>query len=238
VTPTLWVTPHYKSQVVLSALHVGTGFDMRPIHEAPFDPGPSVVYGVLRGCSEIIRRCEASGAPYWHIDHGYFKRSVRPFDGYFRISKNALQAVARAPDGKRWKALDIKLGKWGHLRGSKDYIIPPTLPIMAHFGVDWEPPTQGLLNPVIARKGEVPFVLSQARSVTAFNSNCAVEAVVAGVPARQEIGVVGRRYFSTEFRHIPNRDELVRGLAYGQFTLDEMRSGLAWELVEACQNTQ
>ena len=75
MTPTIWVAPHYKSQVVLSALHRGTGFPMLQIYDAPFDPGPSIVYGLLRGGSELIRRCNSAGSPYWHIDHGYFHRS-------------------------------------------------------------------------------------------------------------------------------------------------------------------
>ena len=137
MTPTIWATPNKNSQVVCSAIHRATGFPMKQIHEAGPYPGPSIVYGLLRGCSELIQRCEISATPYWHVDHGYFKRSApEKFDGYYRITKNGLSAAQEvgASDVTRWAALGIELAP---MRPDEGVVLvcPPTIAIAAHFNV-------------------------------------------------------------------------------------------------------
>ena len=219
MTPTIWVTPHYKSQVVLGALHRGTGFPMLPIHEAPYDPGPSIVYGILRGCSELIHRCTAAGSPYWHIDHGYFGRR-KDFLGYYRITKNALAGRSAAigwSNGSRWQTLGVGLAK-ERGDGEVNIAIPPTLPIRAHFR-----PTAWPVAPdeQASEKDGVSLheLLPIARNVRAFNSMAALDAWVAGVDAWQDYGPLDGPW------RMDDRELVCSWLADQQWTLTEMEEG-------------
>lgn len=219
MTPTLWVTPHYKSQVVLGALHRGTGFPMRPIHEAPYDPGPSIVYGVLRGCSELIHRCATAGSPYWHIDHGYFGRR-RDFSGTYRITKNGLAAGSREvgwSDGTRWRRLGITLAQ-PQLDGKVNVAIPPTLPIRAHFRLSHWPVSP---DESVSEKDRIrlAYLLEDARHVRAFNSMAALEAWIDGVQASQEYGPLDHGF------QMNDREMVCSWLADQQWTLAEMETG-------------
>jgi len=221
---------------VCSALHRGTGFPLKmawdfPTHETP----PSIVYGILRGCGEIIRRCEKAKVDYWHIDHGYFRSGH--YDGYYRITKNAL-AKSYDPDqkvlGDRWELLDLPIEPW---RGNKDapYLFcPPTPNIVSHFNLgDWETQTVAKYSfsrdeYKVRRKGDSEPVADAIRGsmgVVTFNSNVAVEALRLGVYAFADYGPAKR------FWEDDDRLSLFQQLAYAQFTLDEMSSGFAWKHV-------
>lgn len=218
MSPTIWVTPHYKSQVVLGALHRGTRFLMRPIDEAPYDPGPSVVYGILRGCSELIHRCATAGSPYWNIDHGYFGRR-RDFSGYYRITKNGLAAGSRDigwSNGSRWRSLGIQLAE-PLTSGTTNIAIPPTLPIRAHFRLSAWPVSP---DEQISEKDGTPLedMLLDGRHVRAFNSMGALDAWVKGVPATQEYGPLDKW-------HMGEREHVCSWLADQQWTLEEMEAG-------------
>lgn len=227
MTPTIWVTPNKNSQVVCSAIHRATGFPMRQVHEAEPIPGPSIVYGLLRGCSEIIQRCEASSTDYWHIDHGYFKRSApEKFDGYYRITRNGLSVrpmPERFETHTRFADLRIPLSKMRE-EGDVVMICPPTIPVAAHFGlkpmewverISYEVKSHGKTPLLRLKSSAEPTAQAIARSaeVIAYNSNIAVDALVAGVPARQEQGPV---------RPDVDRISLLDWLANNQWRLDEV----------------
>lgn len=78
-------------------------------------------------------------------------------------------------------------------------------------------------------------VLRDTHILITHNSNAAVEAVLEGVPVC--VSPISAAYpMSTPLEDIerprmPDRTEWLHSLAYGQFTLDEMRSGKALALI-------
>lgn len=76
--------------------------------------------------------------------------------------------------------------------------------------------------------------LSKAHCCVTFNSNSAVEAVIAGIPSFAfDVGSMALKVCNTDWDAIenpilPDRTQWLRDLAYAQWTPDEMRKGLAW----------
>ena len=79
--------------------------------------------------------------------------------------------------------------------------------------------------------------LAGAKAVISYNSNLAVDAVLAGVPTiTRDIGsmawpVSGHHFeylMDPELLHLP-REEWLNDLSYAQWTLEEMASGATWE---------
>ena len=250
MTPTIWVTPNKNSQAVCEAVFMGTAFPVRPVMEAPVPPGPSVIYGVLRGCSEIMARCEMIGQPFWHIDHGYFHRSPQNTQsGYYRITKNSTTSAMPIgdTDSARWQALELDVADW---RGDGDYVLvcPATLPIAAHYR---EPPMGwvGRVERIIHDFGfkakrrlktattTLEDDLRVAHAVVTFNSNVAIDAALQGIPAWQEIGPLHTgalwEFFSDSAFSHPPRMRIFHHLANQQFTLGEIRAGVANEIFGA-----
>lgn len=74
-----------------------------------------------------------------------------------------------------------------------------------------------------------------AHAVVTFNSNSAVEALVAGYPVFADDpgsmvwGVCNKSIIDVENPKYPERRQWLDNLCYAQWTLDEMRQGKAWE---------
>jgi hypothetical protein len=84
-------------------------------------------------------------------------------------------------------------------------------------------------------KGTLERDLSEAACVIAYNSNATVDAVLAGIPA---ITVdEGAMAWDVTSHHVsqalvtPDRNEWFRRMAWTQWTLQEITSGEAWEVV-------
>lgn len=73
--------------------------------------------------------------------------------------------------------------------------------------------------------GELAAALAGARLVVCWNSNAGVDALLAGKPTHVE-DVGGMAYGIDE----TNREPWLHRLAWRQFTLEEITSGLAWEV--------
>ena len=288
--PTIWYTDNIHSRKVCLALADGTGFPMRRAVEAcdmaGKNPGPSIVYGLLRGCSEIIQRCQAAGEDWWHIDHGYIGRGH--YAGHYRITYRGLQTKV-LPHGSRSNipvlpariSYDMKPWREG---GKYVVLIPPTLVVDAHYGsaYHWDKPEQHRWVDEIKRSfnkfsegghrlcGEYTYELvvstkdgprfdelkDAALAVIAHNSIAAVEALMYGIPAYHTHGVL-REFCGIWFNDAcscvwgnpggwvgqddggdcgiwgkPDREPFLNWLTHQQFTLDEMRSGEAWTILE------
>lgn len=102
-------------------------------------------------------------------------------------------------------------------------------------------------HPLAARRGAIlpvkgaPFIngtldsaLSKAAVVVTYNSNTAVDAVLAGVPTvTQNAGSMAREVSGHTIgdRVTPDREEWAARLAWCQWSIEELRSGVAWETV-------
>lgn len=201
-------------------------------------PGPSIVYGIIRGCGEIINLCEVKHYDYWHIDNGYMNRH-----SYYRVSENGLQApLGRSADSKRFESLGIRTRPWNN--GSYILLCPPTPFIQAHYRLyDWRHQVERELSGWTDRDIRVrtkadtePIDWNNVYCVVTFNSNVGLEALINGVPAIATGPTPWASFCAMNLKHIeslnrPDREPLLNYLANNQFTLDEMRSGYAWECV-------
>lgn len=83
-------------------------------------------------------------------------------------------------------------------------------------------------------EGTLEAALERAAVVVTFNSNTAVEAVLAGVPTvTQDMGSMAREVTGHRIGDLirPERREWAARLAWCQFEMAEIRSGFAWECV-------
>lgn len=93
-------------------------------------------------------------------------------------------------------------------------------------------------RPIIIKpkgEGDLDEALRDAWCIVTYSSNAAVDAILAGVPAvvlgQSAVRPVAWSLDNIENPAWPERELWLRALAHHQFTLDEMRSGYAWEQV-------
>jgi len=244
------VTTHQHSRAILGAMSQGSGAPM--VSAGTLQPfGDAIVYGRLRGCDRIIRDADAAGRSWVYIDRGYL-RATRDMDysGYFRATWNHLQGDGTGkPNFDRLRALNITLRPW-RADGHHVLVCPPGEVYAGLSGFDavqWredvvaklaqhtdrpvrvrEKPRTGARNAPLAQD------LLDCWAVVAHSSNVAVDALVLGVPVFVTDRCGARRCALTDLAKIEtplladDREEWAATLAAQQWTMDEMRSGLAW----------
>jgi len=202
-------------------------------------------YGVLRGTLEIINKVKN----YYYIDHGYFNQSKRLFennrtnvinlDGYFRIVYNNFihNGIGNYPDD-RLKKLNLDIIDQ---KKSGDFIIisePSAIMKKVYNVPQWTEDTIKLVKKYTDRKviihnkfskEPLDFLLKNAWAFISLQSTAGFKAMQKGVPAfftdhfLKNIG---------EIKDIENpiiNYNIFNNLAYGQWTLNEIESGEAWE---------
>jgi hypothetical protein len=251
----VWHTGVGNNEYMVSAFErglraCGVPFESRSASTYDGHPRPSVSYGMLRGVCKIYQDCSKAKVEWWNIDHGFFKRSRQDtFDGYYRIGRNALTPSfwpKAIESGSRWRKLRIEPAPWAWKAVGPIILCPPTDAMSSFFGVSaeaWVKQTVGKIHPnlrhlakVRLKSDKIPIqkALRSARAVAVFNSNVAVEALVAGIPAVADEGIVrswnnfGAERLHEDFTKL-DRNILFRAAAECQFTIAEMRSGLAWK---------
>jgi len=238
---TIYETDHPHSQVICRALSRGIKSRLAP--PTSLLDGEAAMYGVLRGCGEIIRQCQWIGRTYYHVDHGYIGRGH--YAGHYRISKNGLQW-----DGSghypvdRWKSFRVDPAPWR--KTGRDVVVCPLSSAMGkHFDIsphEWLKSVIAELakhtdRPVVIKpkhEGNLAEVLEDAWCVVAHQSNVAVEAVLLGIPAivtgpSAAVPVARTKLSDVENLNYAERGGWCAGLAYHQWTLAEMREGKPWE---------
>lgn len=249
------MTTHQHSRAILGAMSQGAGAPM--VNASALQPfGDAIVYGRLRGCDRIIREADAAGRAWLYVDRGYL-RATRDMDysGYFRCTWNHLQGDGTGePNFDRLRALNITLRPW-RADGHHVLVCPPGEVYAGLSGFDataWHQDVVARLaqytdRPIRVRQKptgggrNVPLAqdLVDCWAVVAHSSNVAVDALVLGVPVFVTDRCGARRCALTDLSKIESplladdREEWAATLAAQQWTLDEMRSGLAWrELLE------
>ena len=213
-----------KSADICRAFAIGAG---------PYAKG-DVFYGVD---AHSLPRLRAS-KNYWYIDNSYFD-VVR--GQQFRVTHNAIQVDPgkHESDGKRFDRLGLKVKPWRFIEGKYTLFCPQSpwfMAAVAQWKGDW------LAQQLLTFGGEQLRIrpwnsdkltiaesfrkdLAGARHLITHSSAAAVEALLEGVPV-----TVAR--MSAVFGIDPQHDtrlHAMRVLADNQFTLEEMRSGYAWE---------
>lgn len=240
--PKIYATEHIHSRVVCKAFQEGSEGVIVPPDE--LKAGPAVVYGVLRGCGEIIQECQWLKRDFYHIDHGYF-RSATDYSGFYRITKNALQTSGisdRMPNNQRFFQLGLGIRPWKK-HGRTIVVLPPSEYVGWFFNVDpmvWRVAVENEIRRWTDREivvkskdgGNLAPYLEKAWCVVTHSSNGAVDAVLNGVPVIT-LGLSAAEPVSWGWEQIeapewPEREWWAWELANNQWTLDEMRDGTAW----------
>ncbi len=245
--PVVIYTDHSISKTVCYNFAKGSNLVMCHVNNFNDFSQTIATYGILRGTGDILEKVNN----FYYIDHGYFKQSSRTFlnkktniidlDGYFRIVFNNYMhdGLGDYPDD-RLRKLNIKfldLSKKG------DYIILSQplgffSKIQEADNKNWVEETTKLIKKFSDRKiiihnkfSKVPLdeLLKKAWAFVSLQSTAGFSAMIKGVPA----------YFTEKNMKNINRIEEIENpkinysvfnnLAYGQWTLNEMQSGEAWE---------
>ena len=206
--------------------------------DADFRAGPSAWYGVHPTLVKTWQNMLRAGGDYWYVDNGYLGRD------YFRVTKNLLQhsGIGR-PDFARLKRIGVQIKPWTNT-GSHILLCPHTdyfhdlmLGDTARQWVDSVIKQIQTERQIRIRHKSDPKPLqadlADCWCVVTPQSNCAVEAILAGVPAFVT-GQSAALPMSSGQLDIENpvrpdgRMEWAGVLAANQWTLSEIESGVAW----------
>jgi hypothetical protein len=245
-----------KSRRMCRLWSQGTGAAV--IYDAPHPiPGEAAFfYGVTDRQVALFNEVRASGVDWYYMDNGYapcpyIKPNGHPLE-MFRITKNSRQhtglgegdpdrAQLYMPAIKPWIAAgeaillcvqsDTYYRIWG--TGLSKWVASTTREIRKTTS------RQIILRDKPTRSGGavVPFstALETAHCVVTFDSRCAVEAILAGVPAfvTQQCAAMpmsAGALFDIECPRMPaRRDEWAGVLASNQWSPQEIESGEAWD---------
>lgn len=204
-------------------------------------------YGVDASNEAAWRAVRKARAPYYYCDNAYFDQ-VR--GQYFRVTRNGLQhnGVGRS-NGKRFNDLGIEMRPWRQ-RGDHVVVCPQSehfMRTLAGVDFDWTRTTLSALarftsRPVRLRewsrdKAALAATLDDdlrgAHALVTWSSAAAVMAVTAGVPV-VTMGPCAAAPMAGDLADIenlpqPERMNWASVLADNQWTLEEMKSGRAWE---------
>lgn len=198
----------------------------------------------------LLAAAQRDGRTWYYGDHAFYRRGR-----YYRVTMNAyqyqpsLQAIARAtPD--RFRALHIEMAPTWKKQGTAVVVCPNSSVYMAQHGInahEWTMDcvrqiSQATDRNIIVRwkvqAGRRPIYrdLDDAWAVVTYNSACAVDALLVGVPvfvlcpwattARMGLSDLSK----IESPVYPeSRQQFLWELANHQWTLPEIAAGYAWE---------
>lgn len=212
------------------------------------EPWPGLVTGVVHfhyhGAAALaIATCRKLGIPHYWIEGAYVNR-----DRFFRITKNRNQAQFRKASDRRFADVfeGVKIEKWRPVTGQK-ILFCETASDMTDFdprALQWEADVRDYLESV-RRSGDIVYRgreskkplredLAGAECLISYNSNAAIESLLAGVPV-----IVSPESICFEFSRWNllnlwrgDRQALWNLISESQFTLEEMADGVAWECVK------
>jgi hypothetical protein len=255
--PRVYMTDHVHSRVVCASAAVGCGGQI--VETTELLPGPAVVWGVLRGCNEVICKAVWAQHPFYHIDNGYFLRGH--YGGYYRVTPNGLSVsdafdrfVYPPIDRSRWCRIKKSVDLYPLNRNGRNVIVcGPTTMFSEHFPwlkLDHEGWIREVVKelsyytdrPIVVKKkyeGQLRDFLTDAYCVVVHSSNAATEALRYGVPVialgPSVADCMGWGYDSLEQPDYHDfeakRERLFEILAAYQWTLEELRTPEPWKFL-------
>ncbi|MCC8946002.1 hypothetical protein H8A97_13055 [Bradyrhizobium sp. Arg62] len=236
-----------KTTPIMEAIAAGFGGRLC-LGEPPDDGEPFIIWGQIFTALTAIPKALAQGRPFYQLDNGYVDPARGGPVGYYRITYRSPSPVfwADAPPARVRK--DIK--PWRQ-NGQHIVIGLPGENFGRSFGIDCKrwieaSPVRDLRRytsrPITTRikLAEHPLVqdLRNAWALVTHSSNVAVDAVLAGIPVFCKdtcpAAPVGNLDLaSIEKPAMPDRQAWFNSLMAQQFTLAEMRSGLARDYLDA-----
>lgn len=230
-----------KTERIMSALAAGTGG--RICLGAPPRGEAFVVWGHRFLSETIIPRAIADGTPWWFIDNGFYQPARGGTAGYYSLTYRSLAPIMfDAPDMGR---LAITMAPWRRERHGYVLLALPGRYYGQMLGFDmkaWSEMMRAKIRKYTRRQVVIrdkkkcrrPLAddLAGASVVVTHSSKIAVDAVIAGVPAivaptNPAAPVASTNLADIEKPKMPERERWWASLMAQQFTLEEMRSGLA-----------
>lgn len=254
-----WYTKHVISQRIILR-SVAPGWNIPAKNTTLFSGSEkdkyadeAILYGILRGCDDVMHYNFKRGIDYLHLDHGYIGRSRQHcFDGYYRVSLNNTQADYKDIDlpSDRAKKLNVSLKDWKDNKDGFILIVPHTEAMQRFYGVD----IKKWIDTTIKKIGDLPYKirfkedviplkedLNSAKCVITFNSNTALDATLEGIPAiatsQHSIIRDWNKLNMSDVYDCYNksisldRNKLLNFISYHQFTLKEMETGYAKNVI-------
>lgn len=209
--------------------------------------GAAFFYGVDESNLQVWREVVQRGSPYYYCDNSYFDQTRQ---SYFRVTKNRLQhAGLGQSSGERFARLGIQIEPW-RSGGSTIVLCPQSAHFMKNVvgaGKDWVDETLEALKSITplavkvrpwkADKAKLASTLHDdlvdARAVVTWSSAAAVTALLDGVPV-VTLGQCAAEPLAGPLHQVESlprpagRLTWASVLADNQWTLDEMRTGVAW----------
>ena len=204
-------------------------------------------YGVLRGTYEVIKKVKN----FYYIDHGYFNQSERKFEnnrtnvlnlnGYFRIVYNNLvySGHKNFPDD-RLKKLNLNFIEQMNI-GDSIILSEPSQTMKTIYNANnWIEETKQTIRKYSDRKiivhnkfSKTPLdeLLKNAWSFVSLQSTAGFKAMVNGIPAYFTEPSLKKINLIEEIENPKINYKIFNNLAYGQWTLKEIESGEAWEVI-------
>lgn len=242
-----------KSRLLCEAFAKGCGGRLE--EAGVLRDGPAAFYGVV-GLERLFAAVRRASQPYYYIDNAFFDEARQV---YYRIGKNALQfGGPGAADFARFAALELEVQPWRR-DGRHIVVAAQSEHFMRHVAgwsggaLAWQEHVLVTLKkhtdrPIVVRhwssdKAERAQSLQQdlqgAWALVTHASAAANEALLAGVPvfvtgpcAALTMGLSQLEQIEMP-RRPDGRREWAAMLAAQQWTVDEIRSGIAWSALNA-----
>ena len=248
----LCVTPERdrKTRLIMQALEAGSRSypypNLKPmlLDGSPAkDLNPFVVWGQEWLSLRTIPEAMEQSRPFFHVDNGFVAPAKGGPTGYYRITYRQMWPhLLERPDASRTNI--VRMQPWRAAGTGRHVLLAlPGMTFGRAMGIDvprWTATIHKKLRnaskrPIIVRPKQSERALADdldgAWCVVTHSSNVAVDAVVAGVPvfvtSTSPCAPVGRCDLEIEKPVRPDREHWLASLMCQQFTLDEMRSGLA-----------
>jgi hypothetical protein len=243
VPVTYAVTSEKTSPIFAKAFAAGCG---GPVwRDNSLRPGPVALFGSPQRW-DLLQNAIQRGREWWYGDHAYFGRGR-----FYRITRNAYQHDGQGDAGPDRFNAHLRLVQPWRSSGRHVLICPNSPTYFRLFGMDVHEWVKGLTEtlagvtdrPVRIRwKGQDEPIASDLQdcwAVVAFSSAAALDALIAGVP------VFVTAHFAAAYRfglpdvsliespvYPEHREPFLWNLADNQWTLDEIRQGVAWRSLQ------
>lgn len=231
-----------------------------PIEDYNYDFGNKPILIRSMGKRKLIKQCQENNHTFYYMDSGYignYKSSINPngWKLWHRIVKNNVQHtnIIDRPDD-RWKRLNYSIES--RKTGSHILLVTPSEKPCKFYGINKDKWIKNSLaeikkhtdRPVIIRD-KAPRQqriiktifddLKNCHALVTYQSIAAVESVLYGVPAFTLAPTAADPVCDKDLSLIENptqqdQDKIYKWachLAYGQFHVNEMKSGLAYNIL-------
>lgn len=207
--------------------------------------GPVAMFGSLQ-LRRVLEAAMAEGRTWYYGDKAYFGRDV-----YYRVTKNAYQYTDFKLNATphRFERTGMRIKPWR--KGGKKILICPQSELFHEWhGIPqakWIKAVETELAKHTKKQTQLRFkvwsraeqdfelALEGVHAVVVFTSIAGVQATLHGVPCFATHDCASARFGSMDLSRIEdpvkpdNREQMAWELADNQWTLLEMRSGMAWE---------